>query len=88
MKIKNNQKLKMCASCRKYFDEKDLIRLVKNKNGDIFIQKEVKLEGRGLHICNSKNCIENAIKRNQIKRNLRAQEVSEDIYEELRKFYK
>lgn len=88
LKKKNDKKLKICVSCKKYFIQEDMIRLVKQNNGKILIQDKIKLQGRGTHICKNLLCVENAIKKNQIKRNLKVQDISEEIYEELRKLCK
>ena len=42
-----------CMGCNTKKDKKDLIRIVKNKDGEISIDKNEKKEGRGAYICNN-----------------------------------
>lgn len=49
---------RMCIACRQMFDKKDLIRVVKNKEGQIFVDKSGKANGRGAYICSNKSCFE------------------------------
>ena len=47
---------RMCVVCRKMQQKKDLIRVVKNKEGEINYDPTGKLPGRGAYICASKEC--------------------------------
>ena len=40
-----------CLGCNEKKDKKDLIRIVKNKNGEIYIDITGKMEGRGTYFC-------------------------------------
>lgn len=48
---------RMCFVCRNTFDKKNLNRIVKNKNEEIFLDKTGKACGRGAYICNSPDCM-------------------------------
>ena len=50
-----------CIGCNTKKDKKDLIRIVKNKNNEISVDKIGKAEGRGAYICDNANCLEKAI---------------------------
>ena len=52
-----NQPIRMCFICRNTCDKKQLNRLVKNKDGDVFFDKTGKANGRGAYICNNPQCI-------------------------------
>ena len=69
--------------CNAKKDKKDLIRIVKNKNGQITIDKTGKLEGRGAYICDNKDCLEKIIKNKRLERVFDMQ-ISNEIYESLR----
>ena len=69
--------------CNAKKDKKDLIRIVKNKNGQITIDKTGKLEGRGAYICDNKDCLEKIIKSKRLERVFDMQ-ISNEIYESLR----
>ena len=51
-----------CLGCNEKKDKKDLIRIVKNKNGEIYIDITGKMEGRGTYICKSEECLKKLIK--------------------------
>ena len=72
-----------CIGCNEKKLKKELVRIVKNKEGKIFLDKTAKANGRGAYICNN---IEGLEKAQKAKRLERAFEMSIDssIYEELR----
>lgn len=49
---------RMCFICRKTYNKQDMIRIVKNSSGEIFIDKTGKANGRGAYICKDNKCIE------------------------------
>ncbi len=72
-----------CVGCMQKKDKKDLIRIVKNKQNEIFIDKTGKKDGRGIYICNNTECLEKAIKSKRIEKSFEIQ-ISEEIYNDLR----
>ena len=77
------QPQRTCMGCNIKKDKKDLIRIVKNKQNDINIDKTGKLEGRGAYICDSITCLEKAIKTKRIEK-VFEQKIPDEIYERLR----
>ena len=77
------QPQRTCMGCNTKKDKKDLIRIVKNKSGQITIDKTGKLEGRGAYICDNKDCLEKIIKNKRLERVFDMQ-ISNEIYESLR----
>ncbi|CDB31774.1 putative uncharacterized protein [Clostridium sp. CAG:575] len=77
------QPQRTCMGCNAKKDKKDLIRIVKNKSGQITIDKTGKLEGRGAYICDNKDCLEKIIKNKRLERVFDMQ-ISNEIYESLR----
>lgn len=73
-----------CMGCNSKKDKKDLIRIVKNKNNEISIDKTGKQDGRGAYICNDEQCLEKAIKTKRIERTLGIK-ISEEVYSNLKK---
>ncbi len=59
---------RMCSVCRERFDKDELLRIVKNQNGEVCIDKEQRLQGRGMYICKSDKCLAVAEKRRVIER--------------------
>lgn len=72
-----------CIGCNETKLKKELIRIVKNKEGEIKIDKTGKANGRGAYICDNIECLEKAIKTKRLERNFETK-ISEEIYEELR----
>ena len=69
--------------CNEKKDKKDLIRIVKNKDNEISIDRTGKKEGRGAYICDDVNCLEKVIKSKRLERVLEIP-ISKEIYESLR----
>ena len=57
-----------CMGCMQKKDKKELIRIVKNKNNEIFIDKSGKQEGRGAYICDNIECLEKVIKSKKLEK--------------------
>lgn len=76
--------IRQCLGCREHLEKKELIRVVKNKEGEISLDFVGKKPGRGAYICAKSACLERAIKIRAISRAFSA-EIPEEIYETLRK---
>ena len=72
-----------CIGCNEKKDKKDLIRIVKNKDGEISIDKTGRANGRGAYICRNIECLEKAFKAKRLSRNLDIA-IDEEIYNRLR----
>ena len=72
-----------CIGCKVKKDKKDLIRIVKNKENKITLDRTGKANGRGAYICDNIQCLEKAIKTKALERTFEMN-ISESIYNELR----
>lgn len=72
-----------CIGCNQIKDKKELIRIVKNKENQIFVDKTGKANGRGAYLCDNIECLEKAIKTKKLERTFETQ-IEEKIYEDLR----
>ena len=72
-----------CLGCNEAKPKNELIRIVKQSDGKIFVDKTGKAEGRGAYICNNVECLEKAIKSKKLSRSLET-EINNEIYESLR----
>mgnify|MGYP000351509524 CR=1 FL=1 len=72
-----------CIGCNTKKDKKELIRVVKDKDGNISIDKTGKANGRGAYICNNVQCLEKAIKSKRLERTFE-KSIDTQIYENLR----
>ena len=51
--IRQNPVMRICISCRKTYDRKDLLKITKDHKQGIMFQKGM---GRSAYICNSRKC--------------------------------
>lgn len=75
--------LRKCIACHEQKAKKDLVRVVKNKENEIFIDQNGKANGRGAYICKSKACFDLAIKKNAFNRAFSTQ-IDDAIFNELK----
>ena len=81
--MQKKQPQRTCMGCNEKKDKKDLIRIVKNKENVINVDKTGKMQGRGAYICNDINCLEKAIKNKRLEKVLETK-ISQEIYENVR----
>ncbi len=76
------ERLRMCIICREHSDKKELLRIVKNKDGEIFVDKTGKANGRGAYICKSKECFQKLKKTRGLNRAFRC-EIKDEVYDKI-----
>ena len=69
--------------CNTKKNKNELIRIVKDKDGNISIDKTGRANGRGAYICDNIECLEQAIKSKKIEKTFEMK-IDEKIYEDLR----
>ena len=72
-----------CMGCNLKKNKKELIRLVFNKNKEIFVDETGKAEGRGAYICDDIKCLEKAIKTKRLERIFEIK-IDNKLYENIR----
>lgn len=72
-----------CMGCNTKKDKKELIRIVRNNQGQINIDKTGKMPGRGAYLCDNSECLEKVIKTKRLERVFETQ-IENEIYEKLR----
>ena len=77
------QPQRTCMGCNEKKDKKDLIRIVKNKDNEISIDRTGKLDGRGAYICDDIKCLEKVIKSKRLEK-VFEYKISDEIYEGLK----
>ena len=75
--------LRTCMGCNEKKPKKELVRIVKNKDGEIFIDRTGKADGRGAYICDSIECLEKIIKSKRLEKVLEVK-IPEEVYNNLR----
>lgn len=71
---------RMCAVCRQRYNKDELLRVVKLPSGEICVDVEGKLQGRGMYICKNEKCRADAAKRRVAERAF-SQYVDKEIYD-------
>lgn len=82
MKVKKIP-LRMCIGCNEMKPKKELIRVVKNNEGEVSIDLVGKKPGRGAYICKCMDCFEKAYKSKRLNKNLETS-ISPELYETLK----
>ena len=77
------QPVRTCMGCNEKKAKNELIRIVKNKENEINIDKIAKMQGRGAYICNNAQCLEKLIKSKRLEK-VFEMKISDEIYESLR----
>ena len=75
--------LRRCIVTKEQLPKGELLRIVKNKENEISIDKTGKTQGRGAYICDDIKCLEKVIKSKRIEK-IFDMKISEEIYENLR----
>jgi len=74
-----------CMGCNAKKEKKELIRIVKNSNGEINIDPTGKMEGRGTYICKNEECLNKVIKNKRITK-VFEKEITNETYERIREY--
>lgn len=83
MKVKKIP-MRTCVVCHEKLEKRELLRIVKNKEGIVSVDITGKANGRGAYIKKDLEVLEKAIKSKALERHLECQ-IDESIYEEIRK---
>lgn len=74
--------MRTCVVSLEKLPKKELVRVVRNKEGEVFVDETGKMNGRGVYLKKDKNIIEKAKKSKILDRKLETT-ISDDIYEKL-----
>ena len=78
-----NKPQRTCMGCNEKREKQQLIRIVRNKQNEIKIDKTGRMEGRGAYICNNVACLDRVKKSKRLEK-VFDMKISEEIYEDLR----
>lgn len=76
--------IRTCLGCGREAEKRDLVRIVRSPEGEVFVDPSGKKSGRGAYVCAQETCLEAAIRKGRIGHALRAT-VKEDDIERLRR---
>ena len=73
---------RMCIACRQMKPKAELIRVVREiESGEVMLDKESKLFGRGAYVCRDEKCMALARKKKGFERHFKCP-VSKNVYDE------
>ena len=75
--------MRMCVGCREMKEKRELLRIVKNAEGQISFDRVGKAPGRGAYICRSEECLTKAVRQHQLERALETK-IDEAVFAQLR----
>lgn len=76
--------LRKCTGCNEMKEKRELVRIVKNKDGEVSLDLTGKKPGRGAYICKDIECLKKARKAKRIERALDCQ-ISPELYDIMEK---
>lgn len=74
--------MRMCTGCGQMWPKKELIRIVRNKEGEISLDSTGKKPGRGAYLCKNPDCLKKARKAKRLERAFRCA-IPEEVYRRL-----
>ena len=76
--------LRMCTGCGEMKPKKELVRVVRSKEGEISLDLTRRKAGRGAYVCRSLDCLKKARKTRRIERSLDCQ-IPDEVYDAMEK---
>ena len=76
--------LRMCTGCGEMKPKKELVRVVRSKEGEISLDLTGRKAGRGAYVCRSLDCLKKARKTRRIERSLDCQ-LPNEVYDAMEK---
>ena len=83
MKVKKIP-LRTCVITKEQLPKKELLRIVRTKEGNVIVDETGKINGRGAYIKKDINVLDKAIKSKLLEKKLEC-EIEDSVYEEIRK---
>ncbi len=75
--------IRTCIACKTEKAKKELIRIVKNKEGVFSVDRHGKASGRGAYVCDSAVCMNKIIKNKLLNRAF-SMEIPTEVYDAIR----
>jgi len=76
--------VRMCIACRQARPKKELIRIVRNKDGVVSVDSTGKAAGRGAYLCPDLACLEKSQKSKALSRALEC-ELTEQLFSDIKR---
>ena len=81
--------LRLCVGCKEMKPKKEMMRVIKSAEGEIFLDTTGKKNGRGAYICKQVECLEEAFSNHGLERSLKIsipKETMENLSKEMKMF--
>ena len=81
--------LRLCVGCKEMKPKKEMMRVIKSAEGEIFLDTTGKKNGRGAYICTQVECLEKAFSNHGLERSLKIsipKETMENLSKEMKMF--
>ncbi len=76
--------VRRCVGCQEMKGKKEMIRVIRTKEGEFLLDATGKKNGRGAYICPSGECLKKAIRNKGLERSFK-QPIPAEVYEALEK---
>ncbi len=78
--------LRMCIVCKEMKPKNELLRIVRNPEGEFLFDKSGKANGRGAYICAEGDCVERCLKKKLLNKAFKSN-LDESVYAKLSEEY-
>lgn len=75
--------MRMCMACKERKPKKELVRIVRDTEGNVSVDLTGKKMGRGAYICQQLDCLERAVKSKALERALEVK-IDTGVYDQLK----
>ena len=75
-------KLRMCIACRQMQDKRNLVRVVRDKEGNISVDLTGKKNGRGAYICKTEECLKVLFKQKSLNKAFKTN-IDDNVYKSI-----
>lgn len=77
---------RMCIVCKQMQPKKSLLRVIKNKENEVFIDYTGKSNGRGAYVCDNPECVRTCIKKKMLNKVFHS-DIPDEIYKQIEEEY-
>ena len=78
--------MRMCIACRRVFDKRDLLRVVRTPEGEFVLDRTGKKAGRGAYLCTDPECVRLTVKNKLLNKSFKTA-IPEEAYRRFQEDY-
>ena len=75
--------MRKCVGCNEMKPKKELVRVLRQVDGEVILDTTGKANGRGAYVCKNEACLARAVKTKALERSLKSP-ISPEVFERLR----